>query len=132
MGTRRKYGGRKEGWNTKVWKYKERDQGGGNEDIEIKEVPLTSRWRAAVLRRLTRVTVADLVDGGDPEAVGAEGVESELDVVDVSRHFCPLLPTPELLLLVLLLPRPHHELWQEMDVSLPVVTLDYFLLGSKI
>lgn len=85
-----------------------------------------------MLRRLTGVTVADLVDGGDPEAVGAEGVESELDVVDVSRHFRPLLPTPELLLLVLLLPRPHHELWREMDVSLPVDTRDHFLLASKI
>lgn len=85
-----------------------------------------------MLRRLTIVTVADLVDGGDPEAVGAKGVESELDVVDVSHHFCPFLPTPELLLLVLLLSRPHHELWQKMDVSLPVVTLYYFLLGSKI
>lgn len=85
-----------------------------------------------MLRWLAGVTVADLVDGGDPEAVGAEGVESELHVVDVSRHFCPLFPTPQLLLLVLLLPRPHHELWQEMDASLPVATLDYFLLGSRV
>lgn len=85
-----------------------------------------------VPRRLTRVTVADLVDGGDPEPVGAKGVESELDMVDVSRHFCPLLPAPEILRLVLLLTCPHHELWQEMDVSLPLATLYYFLFSSKV
>lgn len=78
------------------------------------------------------VTVADLVDGGDPEAVSTEGVESELDVINVSHHFCPLRPTPELLLLVLLLLRPHHKLWEDMDAVFPVVTLYYFLLKSKL
>lgn len=87
-----------------------------------------------VLRGHAVVAVVDLVDGGDPEAVGAERLEAQLHVVEVSRHSLPLLPSPLLLLRVLLLPRPHHELWQETDTVTGAATSCsfYFLLPVRL
>lgn len=63
-----------------------------------------------VLRGLARLAAAQLVDGDDPEAVGAEGLEAQLQVVDVPRDALPLLPRPLVLLRVLLLAGLHEEL----------------------
>lgn len=71
---------------------------------------LTSWRRAAVVRGLAGFAVAELVDRDDPEAVGAVGVEAQLQVVEVPGHCLPLLPPPLLLLCVLLLPGLHDEL----------------------
>lgn len=73
-------------------------------------VSLTSWRRAAVVRGLAGFAVAELVDRDDPEAVGAVGVEAQLQVVEVPGHCLPLLPPPLLLLCVLLLPGLHDEL----------------------
>ena len=63
-----------------------------------------------VLGRLARLAAAQLADGDDPEAVGAERLEAQLQVGDVPRDAPPLLPRPLVLLRVLLLPSLHQEL----------------------
>lgn len=68
-----------------------------------------------VARGLAGAAVAELVDGDDPEAVGAVRVEAQLYVVEVPGHSLPLLPRPLLLLCVLLLPGLHDELWQKTE-----------------
>lgn len=65
-----------------------------------------------VVREMAGVAAADLVDGEDPEAVGAVRVEGELQVVELPRHPLPLLPPPPAVLRVLLLTSLHDELWE--------------------
>lgn len=74
---------------------------------------LTSRRRAAVVWGIAGVAVALLVDGNDPEAVGAEGAKVQLQVVEVPGHALALHPPPPRLLCVLLLPFLHDELWEK-------------------
>ena len=64
-------------------------------------------------RGLAGLALAELVDGDDPEAVDAVRVEAQLQVVEVSGHFLPLLPLPLPLLCVLLLPGLHNEPWRD-------------------
>lgn len=78
--------------------------------LERLSVSLTSWRRAVVLRGPAGLTTANLIEGNDPEAVGAVGVEVHLQVVEIPGNFPPLLPLPLLHFRVLLLSELHDVL----------------------